>query len=80
MGGGARGAGLRTLVRLERRHVRANARFLLFAAGTDIDEERDFLDRAYQLYLLIFMVISRNAPTLLPFAISICFLSLTLQR
>lgn len=58
MGGGARGAGLRTLVRLERRHVRANARFLLFAAGTDIDEERDFLDRAYQLYLLIFIVIS----------------------
>ena len=58
MGGGARGAGLHTLVRLERRHVRANARFLLFAAGTDIDEERDFLDRAYQLYLLIFMVIS----------------------
>ncbi|OUO35325.1 hypothetical protein [Olsenella sp. An290] len=58
MGGSTCGGGLRTLVRLERRHVRANARFLLFAAGTDIDEERDLLDRAYQLYLLIFMAVS----------------------
>lgn len=58
MGGGARSGGLRALVRLERRHVRASARFLLFAAGADIDEERDLLDRAYQLYLLIFVAVS----------------------
>lgn len=50
--------GLRLLVRLELRHLRADARFLLFAAGTDIDEERGFLDRAYQLYLLVFAAVA----------------------
>ena len=43
------------LARLRLRHLRADARFLLFAVGTDIDEDRGFLERTYQLYLgLIF--------------------------
>lgn len=46
------------LTRLRLRHLRSGARFLLFAGGTDIDEERGFLDRAYQLYLLIFLAVS----------------------
>lgn len=46
------------LARLRLRHLRSGARFLLFAGGTDIDEERGFLDRAYQLYLLIFLAVS----------------------
>lgn len=40
------------LARLELRHARSDLRFLLFAAGADIDEDRGFLERAYQLYLL----------------------------
>lgn len=54
---GARGP-LGLIARLELRHARSDLRFLLFAAGTDIDEDRGFLERAYQLYLLaIFAVV-----------------------
>lgn len=54
---GARGP-LGLIARLELRHAKSDLRFLLFAAGTDIDEDRDFLERAYQLYLLaIFAVV-----------------------
>lgn len=41
------------LARLELRHARSDLRFLLFAAGADIDEDRGFLERAYQLYLAV---------------------------
>lgn len=41
------------LARLRLRHLRSDARFLLFAAGADIDEDRGFLERAYQFYLLV---------------------------
>lgn len=40
------------LARLELRHARSDLRFLLFAAGADIDEDRGFLERTYQLYLV----------------------------
>lgn len=41
------------LAHLELRHARSDLRFLLFAAGADIDEDRGFLERAYQLYLAV---------------------------
>lgn len=43
---------LAVVARLELRHARSDLRFLLFAAGVDIDEDRGFLERTYQLYLL----------------------------
>lgn len=46
------------LARLRLRHLRSDARFLLFAAGADIDEDRGFLERTYQLYLIIIIVVS----------------------
>ena len=46
------------LARLRLRHLRSGARFLLFAAGADIDEDCGFLERTYQLYLVaIFAVV-----------------------
>ena len=46
------------LARLRLRHLRADARFLLFAVGTDIDEDRGFLERTYQVYLAVILVAS----------------------
>lgn len=46
------------LARLRLRHLRGDARFLLFAVGTDIDEDRGFLERAYQAYLAIILAAS----------------------
>ncbi len=46
------------LARLRLRHLRGDARFLLFAVGTDIDEDRGFLERAYQAYLAIILAVS----------------------
>lgn len=44
------------LARLEVRHMRSDLRFLFFAAGTDIDDDRDLMERAYQLYVLVFLI------------------------
>lgn len=41
------------VARLELRHLHSDLRFLLFAAGVDIDEDRGFLERTYQLYLAV---------------------------
>lgn len=46
------------LTRLRLRHLRSDARFLLFAAGADIDEDRGFLERTYQLYLVIIFAVA----------------------
>ena len=46
------------LTRLRLRHLRSDARFLLFAVGTDIDEDRGFLERTYQVYLAVILVAS----------------------
>lgn len=46
------------LARLELRHARSDLRFLLFAAGADIDEDRGFLERTYQLYLVVIFAIA----------------------
>lgn len=45
------------LARLRLRHLRSSARFLLFAAGADIDEDRGFLERTYQLYLVVIFAV-----------------------
>lgn len=50
--------GLDLLARLELRHARSDLRFLLFAAGADIDEDRGFLERTYQLYLVVLFAIA----------------------
>ena len=46
------------LARLRVRHLRSDARFLLFAVGADIDEDRGFLERTYQVYLLTIFAVS----------------------
>lgn len=46
------------LARLRARHLRSDARFLLFAVGADIDEDRGFLERTYQVYLVIIFAVS----------------------
>ena len=46
------------LARLRLRHLRSDARFLLFAVGTDIDEDRGFLERSYQLYLIVIFAVA----------------------
>lgn len=46
------------LTRLRLRHLRSDARFLLFAVGTDIDEDRGFLERTYQVYLAVILAAS----------------------
>ena len=46
------------LARLELRHARSDLRFLLFAAGADIDEDRGFLERTYQLYLAVLFALA----------------------
>ena len=46
------------LTRLRLRHLRSDARFLLFAVGTDIDEDRGFLERTYQVYLVVILAAS----------------------
>lgn len=50
-------ARLGLLARLELRHAKSGLRWAFFAAGSDIEDERGFLDRAYQLYVLIFAAV-----------------------
>lgn len=50
------GGNLGLLVRLSLRHRKSDARFLFFAAGTDLEDDRGFLERTYQLYVALFFV------------------------
>ena len=54
---GFSGSRLGLLARLELRHAKSGLRWAFFAAGSDIEDERGFLDRAYQLYVLIFAAV-----------------------
>lgn len=46
-------AGLPALLWLEGKHLRAELNFWLWAAGTDLDETRDVVERIYLVYLVV---------------------------
>ena len=50
------------LLRLDVRHAADELRWAFWAAGTDLADERDAIDRIYQLYIVLIAMVEVDAP------------------